>query len=72
MAASLVNHDQTPSNGNRSIIDGLYILIIIAFDNHMCDNTILAIADVVRAINGATAIMLLAMATMHTVVVLEM
>ena len=38
----------------------------------MCDNTILAIADAVMAINGATAIMLLAMATMNTAVVLEM
>ena len=38
----------------------------------MYDNTILAIADAVMAINGATVIMLLAMATMNTVVVLEM
>ena len=38
----------------------------------MCDNTILAIADAVMAINGAIAIMLLAMATMNTVVVLKM
>ena len=38
----------------------------------MCDNMILAITDAVVAINGATAIMLLAMATMNTVVVLEM
>ena len=41
----------------------------IAFDNHMYDNTISAIAEAVMAINGATAIML---ATMHTVAVLKM
>ena len=69
MAASLVNHDQTPSNGNRNITDDY---TYIAFDNHMYDNTISGITDAVMVINGATAIMLLAMATMHTVVVLEM
>ena len=68
MAASLVNHDQTPSNGNRNITDDY---TYIAFDHHMCDNTILAIADAVMAINGATAIILLAMAITHTVLVLE-
>ena len=64
MAASLVNHDQTPSNGNHNITDDY---THIAFDNHMCDNTISAIADAVMAINGATAIMFLTMATTHTV-----
>ena len=69
MVASLVNHERKPSNGNCNIIDDY---TYIAFDNHMCDNTILAIADAVMAINGATAIILLAMATTHTVVALEM
>ena len=67
MAASLVNHDQTPSNGNRNITDTLHLTITCVIIN-----TISAIAHAVMAINGAAAIMLLAMATMHTIVVLEM
>ena len=38
----------------------------------MCGNTISAIIDAVMAINGATAIILLAMANLHTPVVLTM
>ena len=58
-----ITSNQAPSNVNHNITDDY---TYIAFDNHMCDN-ISTIIDVVMAINGATAIMLLAMVTTHTV-----
>ena len=53
MAASLVNDDQTPSNGYRKITDD-YTYVYIAFHNHMCDNMISAITDAVMAIGMCT------------------
>ena len=64
-----ITSNQTPSNGNCNITDEY---TYIAFENRTCDNMISAITDAVMTINGAIVIMFLAMATMHTAVVLKL
>ena len=59
---------QTPRNDNCNITDDY---IYFAFGNRTCDNMISAITDVVMAINSATAIMFLAIATTFIVLVLK-